>query len=260
MIKIPEKTIKYINSCIRCNTVFDDKYFISTVCSEIKEYDHKVDILSFPRFNLLKLNKLIYNYFYDLKENVKNDKYLDQFQGTLNFTEMNNAFYNNVKMVNSLISLGNHKKRNLQAINLYKLKNIYGVDKSGIWEDIFQEGRLYLWEAIRKFDNTRTEIKIDTFANRLVIKKLLSLDRNCRSDKNDGDMLYINDYDMLSNLIKIDYFQNDIKYIYLSKARFESTFLNYPNILNSLQKKCNHYTYSQIELPLYEMIDIIENS
>jgi len=261
-IKTPEKLIRYINQCICGKKQFARNEFDCIAYENISNQQHLDGVLSMPLSNLTQLNKLIYNYFHNLKAQRKEDKYLSQFKGTLNYSDMNKIFYKSKKIADCSMSLGNNSKkshRRTNGVNLFKLQNLYGKDKKGIMEDIRQEVFLYLWEAIRKFDRNKSKLKIDTFLSNTIHRKLLILDRKARSKKYNGKDIYVSDSNFFSTLL--DNNMNDCeKFFDIDYKALKDIFHDSPNILKSLEEYGIFHCEKYIELPICRIADLAEKS
>lgn len=109
--------------------------------------------------SLAKLNKYIFQLREDLKDLKKKEKALARQIGTLSEAERLELFQQFEKYIYDIIETPDYKSKNRnKKVYLGYLENIWGhglIDETGRWkgntEDIFQEGRMYLWEVLQRF-------------------------------------------------------------------------------------------------------------
>lgn len=163
--------MKIVNKCIVDGEKLNLEKYLNAVQNSSVAVIHKTYLLKLSDrcSSLRALNKKIYDYNYDLEQATKHTKRMDKFNYSEESDEVLKEDFDKFHdYVYSLISLKNYKSRVAKSgakVQLYNIHNIYGKDEDETLKDVLQEGRLYLWEGLKKYG--RHPEKAKNFKGRL---------------------------------------------------------------------------------------------
>jgi len=157
MKKLTEQLIKMVNKCILGGTELELDKYLKLVEDASVDNKHQTHLLrlSAMHTNLRELNRQIYDYNYCLEQSAKHTKSMDKFNHSQDDDDqLKEDFDKFHDYVYSLMSTKNYKSRVSKSkakVHLFNIHTIYGDDEEESLRDVQQEGRLYLWEGLKKY-------------------------------------------------------------------------------------------------------------
>jgi hypothetical protein len=152
-----EILMKYINRCIKNNN-FNREELLKLIDTSIFE-EEKEDVLSLIskyQGDLTVLNKKLFNYFDDKRLENKYEKSQKKFnRNSEEQVQLEIGYKQYEDYVYSIVQTENYKarpsKKMNQKVKLLRIHNLFGHDPDQTLKDVFQEGRLYIWEGLKKY-------------------------------------------------------------------------------------------------------------
>jgi len=139
------------------NREFPLENFLNTVQASNIDSTHKTHLLRIPIEDkpLALINREIFNYNERTTAQIKHEKSMQKFQNS-SYTdeELLEHFEQFQDYVYSLVSLKNYKSKTSKSkkkVRLYDINTLFGNDDEQMKQDVFQEGRMYLWEGLKKY-------------------------------------------------------------------------------------------------------------
>jgi len=165
MKKLTEQLMKLVNKCILGGNKLQLNRYLELTEASIIGCEHKTYLLrlSSTYTDLRELNRQIYNYNYNLEQSAKHNKRMEKFQHSEDSNEqLAEDFIKFQDYVYSLMSTKNYKSRISKSkvkVKLFNLHNLFGDDDEEALRDVQQEGRLYLWEGLKKYGHLPEKAK-----------------------------------------------------------------------------------------------------
>jgi len=129
------------------------------------EAKHKTHLLRIPTNNesLALINRALFDYNESLEQSIKHEKRMKKFHNNPEPDEkLHEDFDKFHDYVYSLISLKNYKSKMSKSgkkVALYNVNTLFGNDDEEMLKDVLQEGRLYLWEGLKKYGTLPSKAK-----------------------------------------------------------------------------------------------------
>jgi hypothetical protein len=156
MNKLIEELMLLVNDSIKDNTHLDLDILRERVnnsdCS-LSEKSTLLEVINTPS-DLTNLNKKLFNIGYEDERKAKHIKTMKKFRNNEDNKTLVEDFFKYENYVYSLISTKTYKSKMSKTkskVELLDIHNTFGHDAAEAHKDLIQEGKLYLWEGLKKF-------------------------------------------------------------------------------------------------------------
>jgi len=158
--KSVEKLIRYINKCIQDrndgNDTFSKEACDLLITSSNILNNHKLQIMDIcvNSRKLTQINRKIFSYNEKIKQDAKHEKSMHKFKNQEDNKVLCQDFLDFEKYVYSLLSTKTYKSKISKSnvkVKLLDINNLFGYDDKETHKDIIQQGRLFLWEGLKKY-------------------------------------------------------------------------------------------------------------